>query len=132
MSFFTEQGLDIDAMERLGLGPIVFYEHIYYFNEALLGAPVNVSLEVIGHSEDGRFVMFEHNFYSMEGKNFAHGEMMFSWIDMQTRKLGKVPHNLLQLIESFPKSKEFKILTKEDTRKYGKTPRDLEEVLSNK
>ena len=46
---------------------------------------------VTGHSEDGRFVKIEHNFYNEEGKNLAHTEMLFSWMNIQTRKLGKVP-----------------------------------------
>ena len=124
MSFFTERGLDLDELNRLGLGPVVFYEHIYYFKEILLGVAITVSLEVSGYSEDGRFIMFEHNFYNSEGKNLAYSEMLFSWIDMKSRKLGSVPDELLDKIELFPRSENFKILTKEDTRKYGKTPVD--------
>ena len=125
MSFFTEQNVGLDVMESFGLGPIVFYEHIYYFKEVLLGKPITVSLEVQGHSEDGRFLMIEHNFYDDDGRNLAHGEILFSWIDINTRKLGKIPDGLLQKIEKFPRSKTFKFLTKADIRKHGKRPIDL-------
>jgi len=125
MAFFTEKGIGIQPMEALGLGPIVFYEHVYYFKEILLGSPVTVSLEVAGFSDDGRFIKFEHNFYDNKGKNLAFSEMLFSWIDLKTRKLGEVPNELLQIINTFPKSDDFKILTKTDTRKYGRIPKDL-------
>jgi len=125
MAFFTEKGIGLRAMETYGLGPVVFYEHVYYFKEILLGSPITVSLEVSGFSEDGRFIKFVHNFYDTKGKNLAFSEMLFSWIDLESRKLGTVPMELLQIIKSFPKSEDFKILTKEDTRKYGRTPKDL-------
>ena len=125
MSFFTEQGVGIDIMKSFGLGPVVFFEHIYYFKEILISTPITVSLDVKGHSEDGRFVLFEHNFYNDKGENLAHSEILFSWIDIETRKLGHIPDELLKKIQAFPRSRDFKYLTKEDTRKYGKTPNNL-------
>ena len=125
MSFLTKQGVGLDVMNSFGLGPIVFYEHIYYFKEVLLGEAITVSLEVQGHSEDGRFVMIEHNFYDEKGRNLAYSEILFSWIDLNTRKLGKIPNELLQKIKFFPRSKTFNFLTKEDIRKHGKRAIDL-------
>ena len=127
MSFFIEAGLDLDTMQKMGLGPVVFYEHIHYFKEVMLGKTLRVSLEVSGFSEDGQFIIFEHNFYDEKGKNLAYSEMLFSWIDLATRKLGRVPGEMLEKIRSFPRSANFKILTKEDTRKHGRLPVDLSE-----
>ena len=126
MSFFTEQGLDLDELNRFGLGPIVFYEHIYYFKEILLGDAITVSLEVSGYSEDGRFIMFEHNFYNGKGENIAYCEMQGGWIDLKLRRLTPLPDSLIHLTDQFPKSKNFKVLTKEDTRKHGIRPKPLE------
>lgn len=125
MSFFKEMGMGMETMNAYGLGPVALYEHIYYFREVLIGKPITVSLEVKGYSEDGRFVEIEHNFYDAEGKNLAYSEMLFSFIDIKTRKLGNVPEEVLKIIHKFPKAKDFKILTKEDTRKFGKRPVDL-------
>jgi len=125
MSFFKEKGMGMEVMTKHGLGPVALYEHIYYFREILVGSPVIVSLEVKGYSEDGRFVEIEHNFYDEAGKNLAYSEMLFSWIDLKTRTLGKVPQEIMNIIETFPKAEDFKILTKEDTRKFGKRPKDL-------
>jgi acyl-CoA thioester hydrolase len=125
MSFLTKMGIGLDVMGHFGIGPIVFYEHIYYFKEVLLGDLITVSLEVPGYSADGRFIKIEHNFYDKNGRNLAYSEMMFSWIDMNTRKLGKIPEELLIKIKAFPKPDNFNILSKEDIRKQSKRPIDL-------
>ncbi len=125
MSFFTENGMGLDVMLKYALGPIVLYEHIYYFKEVNLGRPIKVSLEVFGYTENCQFVLFHHNFYNQEGKNLAHAEMLFSFINMNTRKLGEMPIEISNKIKGFPKSNNFKILTREDIQKYRKHPVDL-------
>ena len=125
MGFLTEKGLTMDALVKHNSGVVVFYEHMYYFKEAFLGQPITVSLEVSGLSTDGMFFKFDHNFYNKKGKNIAHCEMLGAWIHLKTRKLMSLNDELLQIVNSFPKSKSFKILTKEDTRTIGKVPTDL-------
>ena len=125
MAFFEEQGMGLDYMTKLGIGPIALYEHIYYFKEILLGLPIQVSLEVLGYSEDYRFVQFVHNFYNTRGENLAYSEMLFSCIDIKSRKLATLPEEIKSKIKSFPKAKTFKILTKEDTRRFIKKPINL-------
>ncbi len=122
MSFFTEQGFGMDFMHSHSLGPIVLDEHIFYFKEFLHTDTVYVTLEVSGITDNSQFVSITHNFYNKEGDHMAHAEMLFSFINLNTRRLGRVPEEAIKKINSFPKSEDFKILTKEDTRKYGKHP----------
>ncbi|MEM9143844.1 MAG: thioesterase family protein, partial [Bacteroidota bacterium] len=105
---------------------VAFYEHMYYFKEVFPGKPIRVSLEVKGISEDGRFFEFHHNFYDAQGKNVGHGEMMGAWISLQTRKLIGLPQELLRKFQKVKKADDFRMLTKEDTRRFAKVPRDLE------
>ena len=88
----------------------------------LTGTP---SIEVSGLSENGMFFMFEHNFYNHKGEHLAHCEMQGAWINLKTRKLCDLPEDLLQLADQFPKSENFKTLTKEDTRKHNVRPKNL-------
>lgn len=125
MAFFEEFGFSLNEISEHLLAPIVFYEHIYYFKEAHIGDPITVGLEVAGLSEDGMFFSFDHNFYNNEGKNIALCEMLGAWMNFKTRKLTQLKEELLKRAEDFPKSKDFKILTKADTRKYEKRPVDL-------
>lgn len=125
MAFFEEFGFSLHEISKHDLAPIVFYEHIYYFKEAHIGDTVTVGLEVTGLSEDGMFFSFNHGFYDSKGKNIAHCEMLGAWMNFETRKLTRLKEELLMRIDNFPKSENFKILTKEDTRKYQKQPIDL-------
>ena len=125
MAFFIDYGFSMPAMAEYHIGPVVFYEHMYYFKEAFLGTPITVTLELAGLSEDGMFFRFEHNFYNDKGENLASCEIFGAWIDTNKRKLSELPKPLLALTDSFPKSQKFKILTKADARKYGKRPVNL-------
>lgn len=126
MGFLQEHGFSLIEMNKNGIGPVVFYEHVYYFKESFIGKPIKVSLEVAGLSEDGMFFKFKHNFYNENGENLATADIFGAWMNLKTRKLTSLPDSLLNLAELFPKSDEFKILTKMDAREHGKFPRDLD------
>ena len=125
MSFFLEKGFGQMQLAKLNLGPIALYEHIYYFKEAFPGRPIRVSLQLTGLSEGGMFFEFLHNFYDLNGRNVARCEMMGAWIDLKERKLTNLPSDLFHFMEGSDKTEDFKILTTEDTRRFGKVPEDL-------
>ena len=125
MAFFDAYGFSLPEISKNNLAPVVFYEHIYYFKEIHLGTPITVGLEVTGLSEDGMFFTMDHNFYDENGKNVAHSEMLGAWMDFNTRKLIALNSEFIKRANAFPKSENFKILTKADTRKYQKRPVDL-------
>jgi acyl-CoA thioester hydrolase len=69
-----------------------------------------------------------HNFYDTNGRNIARCEMMGAWIDLKSRKLTGLPEDLFEYLENLDKTDEFRILTKEDTRKFGQLPKDIQPV----
>ena len=123
MGFLVECGFSQGTLLKLNLGPIVFYEHIYYFKEFLPEDTVIVDVKLKGISEDGMFFSFEHDFYNAKGDNCARCEMMGSWIDMKTRQLSPLPDYLMKPMQALEKTEDFKVLTKEDTRKYKVFPK---------
>lgn len=125
MAYLAEAGFGQKALALHTLGPVAFYEHMYFFKEVFPGKPIKVSLQFEGMSEDGQFFEFHHNFYDSYGKNIARCEMMGGWIDLTQRKLTPLPPPLLEALKKLPKSPTFKVLTKADTRKFGRTPMDL-------
>lgn len=129
MAFLTESGFGHREMAEYNIGPVVFYEHIYYFRELFAGKPVTVSLLLKGLSEDGMYFEFEHNFYDHKGRNCASCEMLGGWIDLKERKLTGLPEELYGNLNSLTRTADFRVLTKEDTRKYGKKPKDLEKPV---
>ncbi len=125
MSYLSTLGFDHKSLIEHRLGPVVFYEHMYYFKEVLPGSTVKVSVEVKGLSEDGMFFEFHQNFYDDHGKNVARCELMGSWMGWETRKLMPLQGKLLEGILGVEKASDFRVLTKEDTRKFKKFPKDL-------
>ncbi|MGC1514893.1 MAG: acyl-CoA thioesterase [Maribacter sp.] len=125
MAFLMELGFDHRSMAQNEIGPIVFYEHMYYFKEALPGKPIKVSMEIIGMSEDAMFYEFHHNFYNHKGENFARCEMMGAWMDLKTRRLTGLTNEMLKTFSGVEKSKDFRVLTKADTRKFARVPEHL-------
>lgn len=124
MSYFSDKGFDQKKLFHMNLGPVALYEHMYYFREVYPGDLVSVDIKLKGVSEDGVFFSFEHDFYNSKGKNLARCEMLGAWIDLTSRKLTKPPHELWDFLEDIPKATDYKILTKEDTRKHGQLPVD--------
>jgi len=126
IAYLNELGFGQEEMAKYTIGPVAFYEHMYYFQEVFLGKPIKVSLDLAGLSADGMFFEFHHNFYDHRGKHFAHAEMMGSWMHLGSRRLTALPDELLAKFEAFERADYFRVLTKEDTRRYGKVPRDLQ------
>ena len=124
-AFLQDHGFSLMELSKSGIGPVVFHEHVHYFKEAFLGQILTVGLEVSGMSEDGMFFRFDHNFYNDKGENLAYCEIFGAWIDLKTRKLTPLTEMLLPLANKFPKSKNFKVLTKEDARLHGRKPKHL-------
>jgi acyl-CoA thioester hydrolase len=123
MAFLMSHGFTQKELTKYNIGPIVFFEHIYYFKELLPEDSVEVDLKLKGLSEDGMFFSFEHDFYNTKEQNCARCEMMGAWIDMKSRNLTSLPEHLLLPLEKLSKTDDFKILTKEDTRKHGILPK---------
>ncbi|UJH66055.1 thioesterase family protein [Allomuricauda sp. SCSIO 65647] len=125
MAYLGQLGFNQKTMAQHNIGPVVFYEHVYYFKEVFPGKPVQVSLGFKGMSKDGMFFEFQHDFYDSDGTNFARCEMMGAWIDLKERKLTALPQVFLDAFDKMEKVEEFRILTKEDTRRFAKTPKNL-------
>ena len=121
---FNQAGLTMDVMTHLNLAPVVFYEHTYYFKEVRENNVI-VSFELSGLSNDGMFFSFYHHFYDSNGRNLAFSEMLGAWISYDKRQLMSLPDNYTSSINDLPKSADFKVLTKADTRKFNVKPKDI-------
>lgn len=125
MAYFYENGFSQEILNAHDLGPVIFYEHVYYLREILPGAEVRVSLELKGMSEDGMFFEFHHNFYDQKGKHLTHCEMMGGWINLKTRKLTSLDEALLTNFQALERAGDFRVLTREDTRRCPIPRKDL-------
>jgi len=126
LSFMLENGFGQAKMAEHAIGPVVFYEHMFYFKEVFPGKPIRVSLQLKGISEDGKYFSFQHNFYDYKGRNVARCEMMGGWIDLNTRKLRGLPQELFENLNKLDRTTDFYTITKEHTRRHGEVPINLE------
>lgn len=117
---------NLSKLIKKNIGSILFYEEIYYFNEFLPMEDIYLTLETAGLSENGKFFKFYHNFYKKNGIHSAYSKVFGSWIDLKKRKLIVPPKIILKLIKKNTYSKDFKILTKEDTRVKGVKPKNIQ------
>lgn len=125
MSYLEENGFDHNTMVKYDIGPVVFHEHVYFFKESL-GGKIKVSFELGGLSEDGMFFRFIHNFYNDMGENLASCEMQGGWMNLSTRKLMALPPELMEKMQQTPRTNDYKVLTKEDMRSFGRKPKNLQ------
>lgn len=120
------ESYDVYKLIKKNIGSILFYEEIYYFNEFLPIETIYLTLETAGLSYDGKFFKFYHNFYKKNGVHSASSKVIGSWMDLKKRKIIVPPKDILKLIKKNTYSKDFKILTKEDTRVKGIKPKNIE------
>jgi acyl-CoA thioester hydrolase len=126
MAFLIENNFGQREMIQYETGPVIFTENIYYFKEIHQDKAVRVSCEVTGMSDDGSMFSFRHEFYDHKGRNLARGLMTGAWMNLRERKITELHPELHERIKNFPRSADFKIITKKDTRAHGEFPRDLE------
>ena len=125
VGFLNSHGFSLKQLLQYGVGPVVFSENIHYFKESFLGQTLTVTLAVSGLSDDGMFFKFEHNLYNQKGKQVATCDILGAWMNLGTRQLTVLSEELRNQVAQFPKSPNFKVLTKADTRQSGKKPQDL-------
>ena len=53
LSYMMENGFGQNSMVTNNIGPVVFYEHMFYFREVFPGKPIRVSLQLKGISKTG-------------------------------------------------------------------------------
>lgn len=52
--------------------------------------------------------------------------MMGAWMDLKTRKLIGLTNDFLKSFSGVEKAEGFRVLTKEDTRRFAKAPKDIQ------
>lgn len=128
MAYLISHGFGHREMVRLNVGPVLFYEHLYYFREILPGSTIYVTLELRGLSKDNMLFEFVHNIYGKDGTHHLRAELMGAFIDLQSRKLTPLPEKLVQeVFDKMHRTEDFRWLTKEDTREYQRFPQNKPE-----
>ena len=114
MSFLTSHGLGQEFLEKHSFGPVIFSEEFHYIKEIMPGEKVFVDVELLGTTEDYRFMKFAHCLYNHKGILSVYSEVFFGWFDLKTRKLRVPPEEVITVTNGLAKAEGFKVFTKEE------------------
>ena len=73
---------------------MLFREEIEYRREAAMGEEVLVDALAAGLAPDASRWSIQHRLWRSDGTEMAQVTVMGSWIDLETRKLATLPHDL--------------------------------------
>ncbi|MEW6734387.1 MAG: thioesterase family protein [Acidobacteriota bacterium] len=110
MIFFSQHGFPMEEFSRLQLGPVIMKDEIEYYKEVMLLQEIKVTLAITGLSPDGSRFLMRNEFYLPNGKLAAKVTSVGGWLDLKNRRLITPPIELLQALESLPKSNDFQVL----------------------
>jgi len=108
VSLFQENGLPLDKVARWGLGPILFREETKFFKEIHLSEKITVTCAISKMQKDGTRWTFFHEIFKEDGIKAAELTVAGAWLDLDTRKLGEPPKEMLEVINGFPRTADFR------------------------
>ncbi len=112
VAFLQDYGYDVEKLEKLKLGPVLFREETSFLREIRLGDTIKVDLRVSGLSREGRRWNMVHHIYNGEGKISAVIKVEGAWIDMEKRKVVVPPPDLFEKFKNLPRTEDFKEIVK--------------------
>jgi acyl-CoA thioester hydrolase len=110
MMFFADNGFPMSEFSRLNLGPVVMKDEIEYYREIGLLHEVRVMLAMAGLSEDGSRFLMRNEIYRADGKLAAKITSAGGWLDLTERRLAAPPDTLLRVLQSLPRTADFRSL----------------------
>ena len=105
--FFESYNFKLQDFARFGIGPVLFREEANFFKEIHIGETIKGDMELIAASKDFERWVFKHGIYNEKGDLSAEIKVTGAWIDLQKRKLTKLPESILEIIKKIPKAKDF-------------------------
>ncbi len=112
VAFMAENGMGLDTMEKLHIGPVLFREETRFLKEVRMGETIKVDMCLAGMSKDGERWKMVHHVYKQNDKLAAIITVEGAWIDMITRKLTPPPADLLVCFDNLEKTDDYREILK--------------------
>lgn len=107
VSFMEDNGLSLEEMEKLQLGPVLFKEETQFLSEIRMGEHIKIDLQIAGLSADGERWKMVHHIYKSDGKLSAIISVEGAWIDMVKRKVKAPPAKFAENFHNLPKTSDY-------------------------
>lgn len=107
LEFFTEYGLDLNQLMKLGIGPILFREETRFFKEVTMSERIKVTFAIQKTRKDGSKWSIEHNIHKENGELASRIVVDGAWLDLAKRKITVPPVELADILANAPRSEDF-------------------------
>ena len=106
-NMLNQLGLSLQEFAKHQIGPILFREELIYKREIGLDEQISVSVELVKYNVKNSRFSFRHEVIKADGVVAAVVHVDGAWMDLQARKLTRVPESWDQYIEKVPRASDY-------------------------
>jgi acyl-CoA thioester hydrolase len=107
LTMMESLGLDLKALLKYNIGPVLFREELFYTREVGINERIKVSCELIKSRADGSRWTMRHEIFRSDGIKAATIIVEGAWIDLEKRKLAALPSELMEHFMNSPKGHDY-------------------------
>lgn len=107
VEFFTENGLSIEDLVKMGIGPILFREDTRFLREVGMNELITVGFAVKKARKDGSKWSIRHNIIKESGELSCTIDVEGAWLDLVKRKVSVPPKELIDIMLNAPRTEDF-------------------------
>jgi acyl-CoA thioester hydrolase len=100
-------GLDMATLAAYKIGPVMFREELFYLRECGLNDHLKVTAEVYKSRADASRWSIRHEIYRADGVKAAVIDVEGAWMDIEKRKLARLPQELIDMFMAAPKGEDY-------------------------
>lgn len=110
-NMLRDNGLSLDKIAEMNIGPILFREELVYLREIYLNDDVKVSVVMTKYNIVNSRFSFRHEIYRSDGTKCAVVTVDGAWLDIGKRKLTVLPEEWRAIVTRLPKSDDYEEVT---------------------
>ena len=111
MAALTSQGLTMQKLEELMMGPILFREEAIFRREIRFEDEISIDVELVKSRNDFARWSLRHHFTKSDGTLAAIINIDGAWMDLSKRKLAVPDPFIIHVFEKFPKAADFELVS---------------------
>ncbi len=105
--FLEVKGYDVETMNKLEIGSVLFKEECTFIKE--LKANDTVMVNILNGTESNRAIKwkFHHEIFNQHGEKCAHVTVQGAWMNLSKRRITKPPKEMLSAIQDLPRGEDY-------------------------
>lgn len=110
LSLLVKMGFGMPEFKKIGMGPMIIHEHLYYLKEVRADSEVYIDMYLKGNSEDWKYMQFAQHLYNNKGELSCFLDLTLSLLDIRERKLALPPAEMIKGLKQLKKTDDYKII----------------------